>query len=86
MRLISYSKVDAAEQRDMVNSGVGGTKDRDLRTGVGCALVVPIIYPIIFKYLVPVIYSIGTPGDVAASGFGLVAGTFPGRCGHARAV
>jgi hypothetical protein len=35
MRVSSYSKVDAAEQRYMVNSGVGGTKDRNLRTEVG---------------------------------------------------
>jgi hypothetical protein len=30
----SYSKVDAVEQRYMVNSGAGGTKDRDLRIKV----------------------------------------------------
>ena len=30
----SYSKVDAVEQRYTVNSGAGGTKDRDLRTKV----------------------------------------------------
>jgi hypothetical protein len=41
VRASSYSKVDAAEQRDMVNSGVRGTKDRNLRTGVDRALVVP---------------------------------------------
>ena len=29
-------KVDVVEQRDMVNLGAGGTKDRNLRTDVGC--------------------------------------------------
>ena len=28
----SYSTVDVIKQRDMVNSGVGGTKDRNLRS------------------------------------------------------
>jgi hypothetical protein len=53
----------------MVNSGVGGTKNRNLRTEVGCRSIVPIIYPTIFKCLVLVIYSIGigTPGYVVAS-------------------
>jgi hypothetical protein len=46
----SYSKVDAVEQKDMVNSGMRGTKERNLRTEVGCRSTVPIIYPIIFKY------------------------------------
>jgi hypothetical protein len=36
MSVNSYSKVDAVEQKDMVNSGVRGTKDRDLRTEVDC--------------------------------------------------
>ena len=52
MRVSSYIKVDAVEQRDVVNSGVGGAKGRNLRTGVGCTSTVPIIYPIISKYLV----------------------------------
>jgi hypothetical protein len=34
MRVSSYSKVDAVEQRDMVNSGVRGAKDWSLRTEV----------------------------------------------------
>jgi hypothetical protein len=72
MCVSSYSKVDAVEQRDMVNSGVRGTKDRNLRTEGDYRNIVPIIYPIIFKYLVPVIYSIGTPGGVVASGSSLV--------------
>jgi hypothetical protein len=76
MSVSSYSEVDAVEQKDMVNSGVGGAKDRNLRTEVGCRSIaisiIPIIYPIIFKYLVPVIYSIGTPGDFAALGSLLV--------------
>jgi hypothetical protein len=33
---------------------------------------VPVIYPIIFKYLVPVNYSNGTPGDFVASGSSLL--------------
>jgi hypothetical protein len=48
MCVSSYSKVDAAEQKDVVNSGARGTKDRNLRTEVGCKSIVPI----------PVIYSI----------------------------
>jgi hypothetical protein len=36
----SYSKVDAVEQRDMVNSGVRGTKNRNLRTEVNCTSTV----------------------------------------------
>jgi hypothetical protein len=38
MSISSYSKVDAVEQKDMVNSGVrgAGTKDRNLRTEVDC--------------------------------------------------
>jgi hypothetical protein len=68
----SYSKVDAVLQRDMVSSGVWGAKDRNLRTEVGCRSIIPIIYPIIFKHLVPAIYSVGAPGDVVASGSSLV--------------
>ena len=36
MSVSSYSKVDAIEQKDMVNSnsGAGGAKDRNLRTEV----------------------------------------------------
>jgi hypothetical protein len=36
VRVSSYSTVDAVE-RNVVNSGVRGKKDRDLRTEVGCA-------------------------------------------------
>jgi hypothetical protein len=73
MRVSSYIKADVVEQRDMVNSGARGTtKDWNLRTEVGCTNIVPITYPIMSKYLVPVIYSIGTPGDVVASGSSLV--------------
>jgi hypothetical protein len=74
MSVSSYSKVDAAEQKDMVNSGVRGTKDRNLRTEVDCKSIVPTTCPIIFKYLVPVIYSnsTGTPGGFIASGSSLV--------------
>ena len=35
MSISSYSKVDAVEQKDMVNSGVGGAKDRNRRIEVG---------------------------------------------------
>jgi hypothetical protein len=34
MYVSSYSKVGTVEQRYMVNSGVRGTKDRNLRTEV----------------------------------------------------
>jgi hypothetical protein len=56
----------------MVSSEARGAKDWGLVIEVGCALIVPIIYPIISKYLVPLIYSTGTPGDVVASGSLLV--------------
>jgi hypothetical protein len=72
MRVSSYSKVGAVEQRHMGNSGVRGAKNRDLRTEVGCTSIVPIIYPTIFKYLVPVNYTTGTPGGFVASGSSLV--------------
>ena len=72
MRVNSYSTVDVIEQKDMVNSGVRGTKDKNLRTEVDCRSAVPIICPIISKYLVPVIYGICTTGDVVASGSSLV--------------
>jgi hypothetical protein len=40
---------------------------------MGCRSIVPITYPIMFKYLVPAIYSIGTTtGGVVASGSSLV--------------
>jgi hypothetical protein len=72
MRASSYSEVDAVEQRGMVNSGVRSEKDRDLRTEVSFAPIVSIVYPTTFKHLVPVIYSIGGPGGVVASGSSLV--------------
>jgi hypothetical protein len=74
MGVSSYSKADAAEQKqkDMVNSGARGTKGRNLRTEVDCKSIVPMIYPTIFKYLVPVIYSAVTPGEFFASGSSLV--------------
>jgi hypothetical protein len=72
VRVSSYSEVGAIEKRDMVNSVGGGTKDRNLGIGVGCALIVPVICPITFKHLAPVIYSAGAPGDVVASGSSLV--------------
>jgi hypothetical protein len=34
MRVSSYSKLDVAKQRDMVNSGVRGTRGRGLMTEV----------------------------------------------------
>jgi hypothetical protein len=39
---------------------------------VGYTLIVPIIYPAMFKHLAPAIYSFGTTGDVVASGSSLV--------------
>jgi hypothetical protein len=77
MCVSSYSKVGAIEQRYMVNSGVWGKKDSNPRSG-GLVFYsntgrIPIIYPITYKYRVPVIYTTGTPGDfVVASGSSLV--------------
>ena len=34
--------------------------------------IVPIVYPITYKYRVPVIYATGAPGDFVASGSSLV--------------
>jgi hypothetical protein len=66
MHVSSHSKADAAEQRDMVNSGsgAGGTKDWNLglRTEVGCTgsgtstsyikyySIVPIVYYLPCRY------------------------------------
>jgi hypothetical protein len=73
VRVRSYSKVDAAEQKKgVVNSGARGKKDRNLRTEVGCRSAVSIIYPTMFKCLAPVIYGAGAPGDFFASGSSLV--------------
>ena len=47
MNVNSCSEVGAVEQKDMVSSGVRGTKDRNLRTEVDCKSIVPIIYPTI---------------------------------------
>jgi hypothetical protein len=97
MRVSSYNtvryKVDAVEQRYMVNSGARGIilyetrTTTNPRTEVGC--VEYLTYNTILKYLVPVNYTNtnGTPGDFAASvlhTFGLVAtvASAPsGRCG-----
>jgi hypothetical protein len=38
MSVSSYSKVGAIEQRYMVNSGVGGTKNNHLRIEMDCGL------------------------------------------------
>jgi hypothetical protein len=42
MCVSSYSKVGPIEQRYMVNSGVRGTKDRNLRSG--CIILVLVNY------------------------------------------
>jgi hypothetical protein len=44
MSVSSYSKVGAVEQRGMVHSGAGSTGDRNPRTEVGCASIVPNTY------------------------------------------
>jgi hypothetical protein len=36
---LQYSKVDAIEQRHMVNSGVRGAKNNHLRTEMGSSIV-----------------------------------------------
>jgi hypothetical protein len=51
---------------------ITGTSDRGGLVFYSNTSIVPIICPIIFKYLGPVIYSTGTPGDVVASGSSLV--------------
>ena len=40
IRVSSYSKVGAVEQKDVVNSEARGRKDRNLRTEVGCRSIV----------------------------------------------
>jgi hypothetical protein len=40
MRVRSYRTVGVVEQKDMVNSGVRGTKDKNLRIEVGCIIEV----------------------------------------------
>jgi hypothetical protein len=40
MRVSSYSKVGAVEQKLVVNSGAESTKERGLKTEVGCASTV----------------------------------------------
>jgi hypothetical protein len=80
MRVSSYSKVGAVEQRYLVNSGARDKKkDRNPRSGwIGILLYsntgrIPTTYPIIFKYLVPVNHFMcWTPEDAVASGSSLV--------------
>jgi hypothetical protein len=60
MRVSSYSKVGAKEQRYMINSGVRGTKEKNLRSRcIGKTTLIRVeylyIYPITYKYRVPVI-------------------------------
>ena len=69
MYVSSYSKADAIEQRNMVNSGVRGAKEMNLRTEVCCESAVTIMtpYDVTNKCHLPAIYSIGTSGDFVAS-------------------
>jgi hypothetical protein len=72
-----YSKVDAAEQKDMVNLGVGNKKDRNLRTEVGCAVSYEhrtcyLPYHIQVPSTGHLYCSIGAPGGAVASGSSLV--------------
>ena len=70
----SYSKVDAVEQKHVVNPGVRGKKDRNPRWLVFCSNTgrIPAICPVMSKCLVPVNYAAGAPGDFVASGSSLV--------------
>jgi hypothetical protein len=83
------SKVGAVEQKDMVNSGARGTKDRNLRTEVDCK--VPLLYRH-RTYNLPYHIQVPSAGNLCywyprgLRRFGLVAGASSGRCGHARAV
>jgi hypothetical protein len=60
----------------MVNSGVRGKKDRNPRSVYWCSTLIRaeylFVYPIIFKCLVPVNYTTGTPGGFVTSGSSLV--------------
>ena len=93
MRVSSYSKEDAVEQRYFVNSRAGvrnknddQPQDRGGLVFYSSKSIVPITCPITYKYrvLIPVIYtgSTGTPGDfVVASGSSLV---LPGAAADTR--
>jgi hypothetical protein len=82
MRVSSYNKVGAAsnkgiwliQERGVRRTGIQEPQDRGglvFYSNTNTSIV-PIIYPIIFKYLVPVYYTTGTPGDFIASGSSLV--------------
>jgi hypothetical protein len=87
MRVSSYSKADTVEQRDIVNSGVRGTKDRNLRTEVGgCGLYEHRNYYLPYHNQVPSAGNLWCWYSRRRRCFGLVAGGSSGRCGHARAV
>jgi hypothetical protein len=77
----SYSAADVNEQRNMVNSGVRGTKNNHLMIEMDC--IYYLSYRNLAPTVVPVIYTTGAPGDFVASGS---AGAPSGRCGHARAA
>ena len=55
---LQYRKVDAVEQKDMVNSGARGTMDRNLRTEVDCKVFLRVSY---LKSSVP-LFQVGPPG------------------------
>jgi hypothetical protein len=82
MRVSSYSKVGAIEQRYMVNSGVGGTKNNHLVIEMDLYLLSILLY----HNLVPSTGNLHYWYSRRLRRFGLVAGAPSGRCGHARAV
>jgi hypothetical protein len=55
---LQYRKVDAVEQKDMVNSGARGTMDRNLRTEVDCKVFLRASY---LQSSVP-LFQVGPPG------------------------
>jgi hypothetical protein len=70
VRASSYGKVDAAEQKDIVNSGVRGAvrcAKQERRPTSGLRLVASNTWPTTFKYLAPVNYSDGAPPAGASS-------------------
>ena len=78
------NEVYAVEQKHMVNSGVRGTKEMNLRTEVYCKSIVTIIIP--YHIQVPSTGKLYYWYSRRLRRFGLVAAAHSGRCGHARAV
>jgi hypothetical protein len=76
----SYSTVDVIKLRDMVNSGVRGTKNNHPMIEVDCTYYLP------YHNLVPSTGNLHHWFSRRLRRFGLVAGAPSGRCRHARAA